>query len=252
MTKLPVIPVPAGFRFQSVDAGEVAARLVELALGTPAGLAPDIAGPRVYSAADLLRGYLRARRKHRLMVPVRLPGKAARATGTSSPPRRPANCSLTSGRWRRTSGRWTARCASGWLASRAARANCWTRYSATATRSLTRIRAAALHADGENGDRQCRRGGRGRRRPIGAVRPGLRRSGPAGRRRPPRPAAPPAGGPDRGGGRAAAGAGVGRAGRLPGAGRRGIRRRVRRRRPGSGELVGPGGCDPRAGVPAAD
>jgi uncharacterized protein YbjT (DUF2867 family) len=79
MTKLPVVPVPAGFRFQPVDAGEVAARLVELALGTPAGLAPDIAGPRVYRVADLLRGYLRARRKHRLMVSVRLPGKAARA-----------------------------------------------------------------------------------------------------------------------------------------------------------------------------
>jgi uncharacterized protein YbjT (DUF2867 family) len=30
MTKLPVIPVPAGFRFQPVDAEEVAARLVEL------------------------------------------------------------------------------------------------------------------------------------------------------------------------------------------------------------------------------
>ena len=79
MTKLPVIPVPSGVRFQPVDTGEVAARLVELALGTPAGLAPDIAGPRVYTVAELLREYLRARRKHRLMVPVGLPGKAARA-----------------------------------------------------------------------------------------------------------------------------------------------------------------------------
>jgi len=79
MAKLPVIPVPAGIRFQPVDAGEVAARLVELALGAPAGLVPDMAGPRVYEVADLLRGYLWARRKHRLMVPVRLPGKAARA-----------------------------------------------------------------------------------------------------------------------------------------------------------------------------
>jgi uncharacterized protein YbjT (DUF2867 family) len=79
LAKLPVIPVPAGFRFQPVDADEVAARLVELALGTPAGLAPEIAGPRVYSMADLVRGYLRARHKHRLMVPVRVPGKAARA-----------------------------------------------------------------------------------------------------------------------------------------------------------------------------
>src|SRR5882724_1636603 len=58
MAKLPVIPVPAGFRFQPVDTGEVAARLVELALGAPAGLVPDMAGPRVYAFADLLRSYL--------------------------------------------------------------------------------------------------------------------------------------------------------------------------------------------------
>ena len=59
--------------------GEVADRLVELALGTPAGLVPDIAGPRVYGMAELLRGYLRARGRHRPIVPVPLPGKAARA-----------------------------------------------------------------------------------------------------------------------------------------------------------------------------
>ena len=79
MARLPVIPVPSGFRFQPVDAGEVADRLVELALGTPAGLVPDMAGPRVYGMGELVRGYLRARRKHRPLVPVRLPGKAARA-----------------------------------------------------------------------------------------------------------------------------------------------------------------------------
>jgi uncharacterized protein YbjT (DUF2867 family) len=79
MARLPVIPVPSGVRFQPIDADEVAARLVELTLGTPAGLVPDMAGPRVYAMADLVRGYLRARDKHRLMVPVRLPGKAARA-----------------------------------------------------------------------------------------------------------------------------------------------------------------------------
>jgi uncharacterized protein YbjT (DUF2867 family) len=90
MAKLPVIPVPAGFRFQPVDAGEVAARLVELTLGKPSGLVPDMAGPRVYGVADLVRGYLRARHKHRLMVPVRLPGKAAgavRAGANLSPER---------------------------------------------------------------------------------------------------------------------------------------------------------------------
>jgi uncharacterized protein YbjT (DUF2867 family) len=79
MARLLVIPVPAGFRFQPVDAGEVADRLVELALGAPAGLVPDMAGPRVYGVAELLRGYLQARGKRRPIVPVRLPGKAARA-----------------------------------------------------------------------------------------------------------------------------------------------------------------------------
>ena len=79
MAKLPIIPVPAGFRFQPVDAGEVAARLVELTLGKPAGQVPDMGGPRVYHVADLLRGYLQAARRHRPIVSVRLPGKAADA-----------------------------------------------------------------------------------------------------------------------------------------------------------------------------
>ena len=79
LAKLPVIPVPAGVRFQPVDTGEVAARLVELALGAPAGLVPDMAGPQVHSMAGLLRDYLRARGTRRLLVPVRLPGRAARA-----------------------------------------------------------------------------------------------------------------------------------------------------------------------------
>ena len=78
MARLPVIPVPAGVRFQPVDAGEVAARLAELALG-PAGLVPEMGGPRVYPMAELLRGYLRATRKHRPLLPVGLPGQAARA-----------------------------------------------------------------------------------------------------------------------------------------------------------------------------
>jgi uncharacterized protein YbjT (DUF2867 family) len=79
MARLPVIPSPAGFRVQPVDAGEVADRLAELALGTPKGLVPDMAGPRVYSAGGLLRGYLRAAHRHRPIVPVWLPGKGARA-----------------------------------------------------------------------------------------------------------------------------------------------------------------------------
>jgi uncharacterized protein YbjT (DUF2867 family) len=79
MAKLPVIPVPVGLRFQPVDPDEVAARLVELTLDKPAGRVPDLAGPRVYEMADLIRGFLRARGKHRLMLSIRMPGKAGRA-----------------------------------------------------------------------------------------------------------------------------------------------------------------------------
>jgi uncharacterized protein YbjT (DUF2867 family) len=79
MARLPVTPVPAGFRFQPVDAGEVADRLVELALAKPVGLVPDIGGPRVYEMADLVRSYLKSRGKRRPILPVWLPGAAARA-----------------------------------------------------------------------------------------------------------------------------------------------------------------------------
>jgi uncharacterized protein YbjT (DUF2867 family) len=79
MAKLPIVPLPAGFRVQPVDADEVAARLVELTLGEPAGLVPDMGGPRVYDAAELLRRYLKASNRHRLIMPVRLPGEGARA-----------------------------------------------------------------------------------------------------------------------------------------------------------------------------
>ena len=77
--RMPVIPVFAGARFQPVDAAEVAARLVELALGEPAGLVPDHSGPRTYPLDEMVRGYLRATRRRRLLLPVRAPGRAARA-----------------------------------------------------------------------------------------------------------------------------------------------------------------------------
>ncbi|HEX6489477.1 MAG TPA: SDR family oxidoreductase [Candidatus Dormibacteraeota bacterium] len=79
MTKLPVVPVPAGFRFQPVAAEEVADRLVELTLGPPAGQVPDIAGPEILDAAYLVRSYVAAVGKRRLLVPMPLPGAAARA-----------------------------------------------------------------------------------------------------------------------------------------------------------------------------
>jgi uncharacterized protein YbjT (DUF2867 family) len=79
LARLPVLPVPGGMRVQPVDARDVAGRLVELALGSPAGLVPDLAGPRVYGLDELARGYLRAAGKRRPMVPVRIPGRIGRA-----------------------------------------------------------------------------------------------------------------------------------------------------------------------------
>jgi uncharacterized protein YbjT (DUF2867 family) len=79
LAKLPVIPVPSGMRFQPVAAAEVADRMVELALGRPAGLVPDLAGPRVYPMDEMIRAYLRAARRRRLLVPMPVGGRAARA-----------------------------------------------------------------------------------------------------------------------------------------------------------------------------
>ena len=79
MAKLPVVPSPGGLRFEPVDADEVAARLVELTLGGPSGRVADLAGPKVYPLADLVRSYLAAVGKRRFFLPVRVPGGAGRA-----------------------------------------------------------------------------------------------------------------------------------------------------------------------------
>ena len=78
MAKLPVMPVPGGLRLQPVDARDVAERLVELALGEPAGLVPDLVGPKVYTMGELSRDYLRATGKHRLSLPIHIPGKTGK------------------------------------------------------------------------------------------------------------------------------------------------------------------------------
>jgi uncharacterized protein YbjT (DUF2867 family) len=78
LTKLPLTPVFAGFRFQPVDVDEVAARLVELALGEPAGYVADLGGPRVYRMVDLIKSYLRVAHRRRVLVPIWIGGKTAR------------------------------------------------------------------------------------------------------------------------------------------------------------------------------
>jgi uncharacterized protein YbjT (DUF2867 family) len=79
LAKSPIVPLPSGIAFQPVDSDEVATRLIELALGHPLGLAPDMGGPRAYSMAELIHGYLKRTHRRRPLLPLWLPGNAARA-----------------------------------------------------------------------------------------------------------------------------------------------------------------------------
>jgi hypothetical protein len=53
--------------------------MAELALGEPSGLVPDLAGPKIYTVAELIKSYLSAVGKRRALLPVHIPGQAARA-----------------------------------------------------------------------------------------------------------------------------------------------------------------------------
>ena len=79
LERSPVMPIPRGFLGQPVDAGEVADRLVELALSGPAGRVPDIGGPEVGTLAGAARTYLEITGLRRRILEVPLPGKTARS-----------------------------------------------------------------------------------------------------------------------------------------------------------------------------
>ncbi|MHA6764167.1 SDR family oxidoreductase [Streptacidiphilus sp. PAMC 29251] len=67
---------------QPVAAREVAEALVELAVGEPVGLAPELAGPRQEQMTDMVRRLLRARGSRRPLLPLRLPGAAGKAVAS--------------------------------------------------------------------------------------------------------------------------------------------------------------------------
>ena len=79
LERIPVMMVPRGFLLQPIDIGEVADRLVELALSESSGRVPDIGGPDVRTLPDLARSYLKATGRRRRVLEVPVPGRAARA-----------------------------------------------------------------------------------------------------------------------------------------------------------------------------
>jgi uncharacterized protein YbjT (DUF2867 family) len=79
LTRLPVVPVPEGLLGQPIDTGEVADRMVELALGAPSGRVPDVGGPVVGLVGDAVRTYLEVIRMRKKVLEFPLPGKTARA-----------------------------------------------------------------------------------------------------------------------------------------------------------------------------
>jgi len=77
--KMPVVPAFAGVNLQPVDARDVADRLTELALGEPQGLVDELGGPATYPMTELVHDYLHATNRHRIVLPMHNPGKAAAA-----------------------------------------------------------------------------------------------------------------------------------------------------------------------------
>ena len=77
LLRFPVGLYPAGFKFQPIDPGEVAERIVQQVEAGPGGRLAEIAGPEVRTAGELARAWLKARGKRRLLVPLPLFGKMA-------------------------------------------------------------------------------------------------------------------------------------------------------------------------------
>ena len=80
MARLPVLmPVPTSFRFQSVDTGETAERLVRAVADGPGGRLRDFGGPRVQTLGEMTGVWKEARGVGKRVVHLPLPGGLAAA-----------------------------------------------------------------------------------------------------------------------------------------------------------------------------
>jgi len=74
-----VVPGNAGDRCRGTAVAGGGDADVEVPVGEPAGLVAEMGGPRVYTMGELVRVYLRATNKHRLVLSVPAMGGAAAA-----------------------------------------------------------------------------------------------------------------------------------------------------------------------------
>lgn len=83
LAKVPVVPIPLpkAVRMQPIAVEEVAARLAELAVPTPAGRVTDMGGPEIHRLPELGRAYLAATGRSRRVVALPLAGKTYAALG---------------------------------------------------------------------------------------------------------------------------------------------------------------------------
>ena len=74
-----VLPIPAGFRFQSVDESEVAARLAACLGDGPRGRLVDFGGPEVLTLDEMAGAWMEAKGVRKKLFRLPLPGAAAKA-----------------------------------------------------------------------------------------------------------------------------------------------------------------------------
>jgi uncharacterized protein YbjT (DUF2867 family) len=66
--------LPNSFKYQTVDTGEVADRMVAILAGPPSGLLPDMGGPEVLSLGKMADVWFAAQDKRPLRLPMWVPG----------------------------------------------------------------------------------------------------------------------------------------------------------------------------------
>jgi uncharacterized protein YbjT (DUF2867 family) len=70
--------IPFAWKFQPVDAREVAAKVVDVVLGEPAGMLDDFGGPEIRDFKSIATSWLAARKDNRRLVNLPMPFKFSR------------------------------------------------------------------------------------------------------------------------------------------------------------------------------